>query len=185
MATTPRLKERYRSEIAAELTKQYGYKNPMQVPRVEKVTLNIGLGEARDNARAVESATADIATISGQKPVVTRAKKAIANFKIRENMPIGVAVTLRGDRMYEFLDRLLNAALPRIRDFHGVSTKAFDGRGNFSLGVREQLIFPEVDYDKVDKIRGMQINIITTAKNDEEGRRLLELMGMPFSKERG
>jgi large subunit ribosomal protein L5 len=157
----------------------------MQVPRVEKVTLNIGLGEARENARAVESATADIATISGQKPVVTKAKKAIANFKIRENMPIGVAVTLRGDRMYEFLDRLLNAALPRIRDFHGVPTKAFDGRGNFSLGVREQLIFPEIDYDKVDKIRGMQINIITTAKNDEEGRRLLELMGMPFSKERG
>jgi large subunit ribosomal protein L5 len=182
---TPRLKERYRGEIAAELTKQFGYKNPMQVPRVEKVTLNIGLGEARENARAVESATADIATISGQKPVVTKAKKAIANFKIRENMPIGVAVTLRGDRMYEFLDRLLNAALPRIRDFHGVPTKAFDGRGNFSLGVREQLIFPEIDYDKVDKIRGMQINIITTAKNDEEGRRLLELMGMPFSKERG
>jgi large subunit ribosomal protein L5 len=182
---TPRLKERYKSEIAAELTKQFGYKNPMQVPRVEKVTLNIGLGEARENARAVESATADIATISGQKPVVTKAKKAIANFKIREKMPIGVAVTLRGDRMYEFLDRLLNAALPRIRDFHGVPTKAFDGRGNFSLGVREQLIFPEIDYDKVDKIRGMQINIITTAKNDEEGRRLLELMGMPFSKERG
>ena len=182
---TPRLKERYKSEIAGELTKQFGYKNPMQVPRVEKVTLNIGLGEARENARAVESATADMATISGQKPVVTKAKKAIANFKIRENMPIGVAVTLRGDRMYEFLDRLLNATLPRIRDFHGVPTKAFDGRGNFSLGVREQLIFPEIDYDKVDKIRGMQINIITTAKNDEEGRRLLELMGMPFSKERG
>jgi large subunit ribosomal protein L5 len=156
----------------------------MQVPRVQKITLNIGLGEARENARAVESATADIATISGQKPIVTRAKKAIANFKIRENMPIGVAVTLRGDRMYEFLDRLLNATLPRIRDFHGVSTKAFDGRGNFALGVREQLIFPEIDYDKVDKIRGMQINIITSAKNDEEGRRLLELMGMPFAKER-
>jgi large subunit ribosomal protein L5 len=184
MAAEPRLKARYRSEIAPELRKQFSYKNVMQVPRVEKVTLNIGLGEARDNARAVESATADLATISGQKPVVTRAKKAIANFKIRENMPIGVAVTLRGDRMYEFLDRLLNAALPRIRDFHGVPTKAFDGRGNFSLGVREQLIFPEIDYDKVDKIRGMQINIITTAKNDEEGRRLLELMGMPFAKER-
>jgi large subunit ribosomal protein L5 len=185
MPVPPRLKERYKSEIAAEMTKQFGYKNPMQVPRVEKVTLNIGLGEARENARAVESATGDLATISGQKPVVTKAKKAIANFKIRENMPIGVAVTLRGDRMYEFLDRLLNAALPRIRDFHGVSNKAFDGRGNFSLGVREQLIFPEVDYDKVDKIRGMQINIITTAKTDEEGRRLLELMGMPFSRERG
>jgi large subunit ribosomal protein L5 len=184
MATAPRLKERYKTEIAPELMREFKYGNVMQVPRVEKVTLNIGLGEARENARAVESATADIATISGQKPVVTRAKKAIANFKIRENMPIGVAVTLRGDRMYEFLDRLLNAALPRIRDFHGVPTKAFDGRGNFSLGVREQLIFPEIDYDKVDRIRGMQVNIITTARTDEEGKRLLELMGMPFAKER-
>ena len=184
MAAEPRLKTRYKSEIAAELKKQFNYANVMEIPRVAKVTLNIGLGEARENARAVETATADLATISGQKPVVTRAKKAIANFKIRESMPIGVAVTLRGDRMYEFLDRLLNAALPRIRDFHGVPTKAFDGRGNFSLGVREQLIFPEIDYDKVDKIRGMQINIITTARNDEEGRRLLELMGMPFAKER-
>jgi large subunit ribosomal protein L5 len=180
----PRLKQRYKSEIIGELTREFKYSNVMQVPRVQKVTLNIGLGEARENARAVESATADIATISGQKPLVTRAKKAIANFKIRENMPVGVAVTLRGDRMYEFLDRLLNAALPRIRDFHGVPQKAFDGRGNFSLGVREQLIFPEIDYDKVDRIRGMQINIITTAKNDEEGRRLLELMGMPFAKDR-
>jgi large subunit ribosomal protein L5 len=184
MATAPRLKERYRSEIVPELMREFSYRNVMQVPRVEKVTLNIGLGEARENARAVETATADIATITGQKPVVTKAKRAIANFKIREGMPIGVAVTLRGDRMYEFLDRLLNAALPRIRDFHGVPTKAFDGRGNFSLGVREQLIFPEIDYDKVDRIRGMQINIITTARNDEEGRRLLEMMGMPFAKER-
>jgi large subunit ribosomal protein L5 len=180
----PRLKERYKSEIVPELMREFKYGNPMQVPRMNKVTVNIGLGEARDNARAVESATADIATITGQKPVVTRAKKAIANFKIRENMPIGVAVTLRGDRMYEFMDRLLNAALPRIRDFHGVPTKAFDGRGNFSLGVREQLIFPEIDYDKVDRIRGMQVNIITTARTDEEGKRLLELMGMPFAKER-
>ena len=180
----PRLKERYKAEIAPELMTQFKYGNVMQVPRVQKVTVNIGLGEARDNARAVESATAEVATITGQKPVVTKAKKAIANFKIRENMPIGVAVTLRGDRMYEFLDRLLNAALPRIRDFHGVPAKAFDGSGNFSLGVKEQLIFPEIDYDKVDKIRGMQINIITTARTDEEGRRLLELMGMPFSKER-
>ena len=180
----PRLKERYKAEIVPELLKEFEYGNVMRVPRVDKVTVNIGLGEARDNARAIETATADIATITGQKPVVTRAKKAIANFKIRENMPIGVAVTLRGDRMYEFLDRLLNAALPRIRDFHGVPTKAFDGRGNFSLGVREQLIFPEIEYDKVDRIRGMQINIITTAKNDEEGRRLLEMMGMPFQKER-
>ena len=180
----PRLKERYKAEIVPELLKEFEYGNVMRVPRVDKVTVNIGLGEARDNARAIETATADIATITGQKPVVTRAKKAIANFKIRENMPIGVAVTLRGDRMYEFLDRLLNAALPRIRDFHGVPTKAFDGRGNFSLGVREQLIFPEIEYDKVDRIRGMQINIVTTARTDEEGKRLLELMGMPFSKER-
>ena len=180
----PRLKERYRAEIVPEMQRQFSYRNIMQVPRVEKVTVNIGLGEARENARAVETATADIATITGQKPVVTRAKKAISNFKIRENMPVGAAVTMRGDRMYEFLDRLLNVALPRIRDFHGVSVKAFDGRGNFSLGLREQLIFPEIDYDKVDRIRGMQVNIITTARNDEEGRRLLELMGMPFSKER-
>ncbi|MDE3095105.1 MAG: 50S ribosomal protein L5 [Chloroflexota bacterium] len=180
----PRLKERYQREILPELMREFRYGNVMQVPRVEKVTLNIGLGEARENARAVDSATADLATITGQRPVVTKAKRAIANFKIRENMTIGAAVTLRGDRMYEFLDRMLNAALPRIRDFHGVSTKAFDGRGNFSLGVREQLIFPEIDYDKVDRIRGMQVNIVTTAKTDEEGRRLLELMGMPFAKER-
>ncbi|HEX5480954.1 MAG TPA: 50S ribosomal protein L5 [Dehalococcoidia bacterium] len=180
----PRLKERYRAEILPELMRQFGYANVMQAPRVEKVTVNIGLGEARENARAVESATTDIATITGQKPVVTKAKKAIANFKIREGMPVGVAVTLRGDRMYEFLDRMLNAALPRIRDFHGVPTKAFDGRGNFSLGVREQLIFPEIDYDKIDRIRGMQVNIATTARTDEEGRRLLELLGMPFQKDR-
>lgn len=180
----PRLKERYKTEIVPELMREFSYGNPMQVPHVSKITLNIGLGEAKENARAVESASADIATITGQKPVVTRSKKAIANFKIRENVPVGIAVTLRGDRMYEFLDRLLNAALPRIRDFHGVPTKAFDGRGNFSLGVREQLIFPEIDYDKVDKIRGMQVNILTSAKTDEEGRRLLELMGMPFEKER-
>jgi large subunit ribosomal protein L5 len=180
----PRLKERYKAEIVQELQKEFKYGNIMQVPRVEKVTVNIGLGEAKENARAVETATADIATITGQKPIVTRAKKAISNFKIRENMPVGAAVTLRGDRMYEFLDRLLNVALPRIRDFHGVAVKAFDGRGNFSLGLREQLIFPEIDYDKVDRIRGMQVNIITSARNDEEGRRLLELMGMPFAKER-
>jgi len=180
----PRLKERYKSEIVPELMREFGYRNVMQVPRVEKVTVNIGLGEARDNARAVESATADVATITGQRPVVTKAKRAIANFKIREGMPIGVAATLRGDRMYEFLDRMLNAALPRIRDFHGVPVKAFDGRGNFSLGMREQLIFPEIDYDKVDRIRGMQVNIVTSARNDQEGRRLLELMGMPFERER-
>jgi large subunit ribosomal protein L5 len=180
----PRLKERYQNEILPELQRQFNYGNVMQVPRVQKVTVNIGLGEAKENARAVETATADIATITGQKPVVTKAKKAIANFKIREKMPVGVAVTLRGDRMYEFLDRLLNVALPRIRDFHGVAVKAFDGRGNYSLGLREQLIFPEIEYDKVDRIRGMQVNIQTSARNDEEGRRLLELMGMPFAKER-
>ena len=156
----------------------------MQVPSVVKVTVNIGLGEAKENARAVETATVDIATVTGQKPVVTKSKKAIANFKIRENMPVGIAVTLRGDRMWEFLDRLLNVALPRIRDFHGVPVKAFDGRGNYSLGLREQLIFPEIEYDKVDRIRGLQVNIQTTAKTDEEGRRLLEMMGMPFAKER-
>ena len=180
----PRLKERYKSEIVPELMREFSYRNVMQVPRVEKVTLNIGLGEAKENARAVETATADLATISGQKAVVTKAKKAIANFKIRQNMAIGAAVTLRGDRMYEFLDRMLNSALPRIRDFRGVPMKAFDGRGNYSLGLREQLIFPEIDYDKVDRIRGLQVNIVTTARNDEEGRRLLEMMGMPFAKER-
>jgi large subunit ribosomal protein L5 len=180
----PRLKERYESQILPELRREFSYANPMQVPRVQKITVNIGLGEAKENARAVETATADIATITGQKPVVTKAKKAIANFKIRENMAVGVAVTLRGDRMYEFLDRLLNVALPRIRDFHGVPVKAFDGRGNYSLGLREQLIFPEIEYDKVDRIRGMQVNIQTTARTDEEGRRLLEMMGMPFAKER-
>jgi large subunit ribosomal protein L5 len=180
----PRLKERYQAEVMQELQRQFGYANVMQVPRVQKITVNIGLGEAKENARAVETATSDIATITGQKPVVTKAKKAIANFKIRENMAVGVAVTLRGDRMYEFLDRLLNVALPRIRDFHGVPVKAFDGRGNYSLGLREQLIFPEIEYDKVDRIRGMQVNIQTSARTDEEGRRLLEMMGMPFAKER-
>jgi len=180
----PRLKERYASEIQPELMREFNYTNVMQAPRVTKVTVNIGLGEAKENARAVETATADLATITGQKAVVTKSKRAIANFKIREGMPVGVTVTLRGDRMYEFLDRMVNAALPRIRDFHGVPMKAFDGRGNFSLGVREQLIFPEIEYDKVDRIRGMQINIVTSAKTDEEGRRLLELLGMPFSKER-
>jgi large subunit ribosomal protein L5 len=180
----PRLKERYQSEILPELRREFSYANVMQVPCVVKVTVNIGLGEAKENARAVETATADIATVTGQKPVVTKSKKAIANFKIRENMPVGIAVTLRGDRMWEFLDRLLNVALPRIRDFHGVPVKAFDGRGNYSLGLREQLIFPEIEYDKVDRIRGLQVNIQTTARTDEEGRRLLEMMGMPFAKER-
>lgn len=180
--TSPRLKERYRNEIAPALMREFNYQNVMQVPKVEKVVVNIGLGEALQNARALESASADVAAITGQKPVITRAKRSIANFKVREGNAIGVTVTVRGARMYEFLDRLLNAALPRIRDFHGVSPKAFDGRGNFSLGIREQLIFPEIDYDKVDRIRGMQVNIVTTARTDEEGRRLLELMGMPFAR---
>jgi len=180
--TSPRLKERYQNEIAPTLMREFNYQNVMQVPKVEKVVVNIGLGEALQNARALESASADVAAITGQKPVITRAKRSIANFKVREGNAIGVTVTVRGARMYEFLDRLLNAALPRIRDFHGVSPKAFDGRGNFSLGIREQLIFPEIDYDKVDRIRGMQVNIVTTARTDEEGRRLLELMGMPFAR---
>ncbi len=177
-----RLRDVYREQVAPQLTREFSYANPMEVPRLEKVVLNIGLGEARENAKALESASADLATITGQKAVITKAKKSIANFRLREGMPIGVMVTLRGTRMYEFLDRLLNAALPRIRDFRGCSTKAFDGRGNYSLGVREQLIFPEIDYDKIDRIRGMQINIITTAKSDEEGKRLLELLGMPFAR---
>jgi len=164
------------------MQREFSYVNSMQIPRLQKIVLNIGLGEARENARALDTASADIATITGQKPVITRSKKSIANFRLREGMPIGVMVTLRGRRMYEFFDRLVNAALPRIRDFRGLPTKAFDGRGNYSLGVREQLIFPEIDYDKVDRIRGMQINICTSALNDEEGRRLLELMGMPFAK---
>ncbi len=178
----PRLKQRYRDEIAPALMREFGYRNVMQAPRVAKVIVNIGLGEATQNAKALDSASEDLGTITGQKPVITRAKRSIANFKIREGNPIGAMVTVRGDRMWEFLDRLLNAALPRIRDFRGVSPKAFDGRGNFSLGVREQLIFPEIEYDKVDRVRGLQVNIITTARSDEEGARLLELLGVPFSK---
>ncbi len=161
--------------------KEFGYENVMQAPRPEKMTVNIGLGEAIADAKALDSASSDIGIISGQKPVITRAKRSIANFKLREGMPIGVMVTVRGDRMWEFLDRLLNAALPRIRDFQGVSANSFDGRGNFSLGIREQLIFPEIEYDKVDRIRGLQVNIATSARTDEEGKRLLELLGMPFA----
>jgi len=178
----PRLKERYREEIVPALVKEFGYANAMQAPRVEKVTLNIGTGEAVQNAKALDAASTDIATITGQHPVITRAKKSIANFKLREGMPIGVMVTLRGDHMWEFLDRTLNAALPRIRDFQGVSPNSFDGRGNYSLGIREQVIFPEIEYDKIAKIRGMQITICTTARSDEEGQRLLELLGMPFAR---
>lgn len=176
-----RLKELYRQEVVPALMKEFGYANVMQVPRLEKIVLNIGLGEALQNPRALDSASQDIAVITGQKPIVTRAKRSIANFKVREGNPIGVTVTVRGERMYELLDRMVNATLPRIRDFRGVSSEAFDGRGNFSLGVREQLIFPEIDYDKVDRIRGLQMTIVTTARSDEEGKRLLQLLGMPFS----
>jgi len=181
-STAPRLKQRFRDEIAPALMREFGFANIMQVPRVTKVVLNIGMGEATQNAKSLDAASEQLATITGQKPVTTRAKKSISNFKIREKNPIGLMVTLRGDRMWEFLDRLLNAALPRIRDFRGVSRNAFDGRGNFSLGVREQLIFPEIEYDKVDRVRGFQINIITNADSDEEGARLLELLGMPYSR---
>ncbi len=177
----PRLKERYREEVVPALRKEFGYDNVMKVPRPDKVSVNIGLGEAVTDAKALDSAATDVGIITGQKPVITRAKRSIANFKLREGMPIGVMVTTRGDRMWEFLDRLLNAALPRIRDFQGVSPSSFDGRGNFSLGIREQLIFPEIEYDKVDRIRGLQITIATTARTDEEGKRLLELLGMPFA----
>ena len=179
-----RLKERYESEIKPALVEEFGFGNVMQAPKVAKVIVNIGLGEALQNAKALDSAVTDVATITGQKPVITRAKKSIANFKLREKNQIGVMVTLRGERMWEFLDRLLNAALPRIRDFQGVSPNAFDGRGNYSLGLREQLIFPEIEYDQIDRVRGMQVNIITTARNDEEGRRLLALLGMPFARSR-
>lgn len=180
MATT-RLQQRYREEIVPALVKEFDYKNVMQAPSVEKVVVNVGLGEAVANAKALDSASADVAMITGQHPVITRAKKSISNFKLREGMPIGVTVTLRGSRMWEFMDRTLNAALPRIRDFQGVSPNSFDGRGNYSLGLREQVMFPEIEYDKIDKIRGLQITFCTTARTDEEGKRLLELLGMPFA----
>ncbi|BBA79047.1 50S ribosomal protein L5 [cyanobacterium endosymbiont of Rhopalodia gibberula] len=179
---TQRLKNFYQDTIVPKLKEQFGYKNLHQVPKVVKITVNRGLGEASQNAKALESSISELSTITGQKPVVTRAKKAIAGFKIREGMPVGVMVTLRSDRMYSFLDRLINLALPRIRDFRGISEKSFDGRGNYSLGIREQLIFPEIDYDTIDQIRGMDVSIITTAKTDEEGRTLLKEMGMPFRK---
>jgi large subunit ribosomal protein L5 len=182
MAMVPRLKQRFRDEIAPTLMREFSYHNIMQVPRVQKVAVNIGLGEATQNAKALDSAAQDLAIITGQKAVMTRAKRSIANFKVREGNPIGLTVTVRGNRMWEFLDRLLNAALPRIRDFRGVSRNAFDGHGNFSLGIREQLIFPEIEYDKVERVRGFQINIITSANTDEEGARLLELLGVPFSR---
>lgn len=173
-------KTKYLEQIVPKLKEQFGYTNIHQVPRVTKITLNRGLGEAATNAKALESSVAEIAKITGQKPVITRAKKAIAGFKVRQGMPVGVMVTLRGDRMYAFLDRFINLSLPRIRDFRGISPKSFDGRGNYSVGIREQLIFPEIEYDQVDQIRGMDISIITSANNDEEGRALLKAMGMPF-----
>jgi large subunit ribosomal protein L5 len=175
-----RLKEKYRNEVAPALHKEFGFGNVMQIPRVHKVVINIGMGEAIANAKAMDAAVRDLSEITGQKPVITKAKRSVAAFKLREGMPIGVMVTLRGPYMWDFLDKLINIALPRLRDFQGISPDAFDGRGNYTLGIREQLVFPEVDYDKVDKVRGMEITIVTTASNDEEGRRLLKLLGMPF-----
>jgi len=179
----PRLLERYRAGIKETLLQEFGYRNVMQVPRLEKVVLNIGLGETKTNPKAMESATRDLGLISAQKPIITRARRSIAGFKLREGEPIGTAVTLRGNRMYEFMDRLVNAALPRIRDFRGVSRRAFDGRGNYSLGIREQVIFPEIDYGQIDRIRSLQVSIITTATTDQEAMRLLDLLGMPFTRE--
>ncbi|HEY6569072.1 MAG TPA: 50S ribosomal protein L5 [Candidatus Limnocylindrales bacterium] len=175
------LRERYLTEIVPALEKQFGYENPMRVPRLEKIVLNIGLGEALANAKAVDAAVGDIQLITGQKPIVTRAKRSIAQFRVRTGNPIGVKVTLRGERMWDFLERMTRLALPRIRDFRGVPGRSFDGRGNYSLGLREQLAFPEIDYDKVDRLRGLEISIVTTAKTDEESKRLLELLGMPFA----
>ena len=177
-----RLRDTYENEIRTEMIKKFGYKNVMQVPKLEKIVINMGVGEARDNAKILESAVKDLTEISGQKPVICKAKKSVANFKLREGMPIGCKVTLRGDRMYEFADRLINLALPRVRDFRGVSADAFDGRGNYALGIKEQIIFPEIEYDKVDKVRGMDIIFVTTANTDEESRELLRLFGMPFKK---
>jgi large subunit ribosomal protein L5 len=176
----PRLKERYRKEVVPALVKEFNYPNLMAVPRLRKVVVNMGLGEAIQNAKILDSATAELGQITGQKPVITRAKKSIANFKLRKNMPIGATVTLRGDRMYEFFDRLTSVALPRVRDFRGLSTRAFDGRGNYTMGLRDQLVFPEVDYAKVDKIKGMNISIVTDARSDAEALALLRRMGMPF-----
>jgi large subunit ribosomal protein L5 len=178
---TQRLHERYKAEIVPALTKQFEYGNPMQVPRLSKIVVNIGLGEALTNAKAIDAATGDLSAITGQKPIVTKAKRSIAQFRLRAGNPVGAVVTLRGQRMWDFLDRLTSLALPRIRDFHGVPSRSFDGRGNYSLGFREQLAFPEIDYDKVDRLRGLEISIVTTAKTDEESKRLLELLGIPFA----
>ena len=177
-----RLKDIYRQEIVDAMVEKFGYSNKLQAPKIEKIVINMGVGEAKDNAKVLENAISDMQIISGQKPVVTKAKKSVAAFKLREGMPIGCKVTLRGEKMYEFLDRLVNLALPRVRDFRGVSATAFDGRGNYSLGIKEQIIFPEIEYDKIDKVRGMDVIIVTTAKTDEESRELLRQFGMPFQK---
>jgi large subunit ribosomal protein L5 len=177
-----RLKEKYLKEVVPALRKEFNYTNPMQVPTINKVVVNIGMGEAIQNNKAMDAAVSDLATITGQRPVITRARHSVAAFKLREGMQIGCMVTLRGERMYYFLDKLINVALPRLRDFQGVSPDSFDGRGNYTLGLREQLVFPEIDYDKIDKVRGMEVSIVTTARTDEEGRELLKLMGMPFKR---
>ena len=177
-----RLQEKYVKEVVPAMIEKFGYKNIMEVPKLEKIVINMGVGEAKENQKVLESAVADLTLIAGQKPVLTRAKKSVANFKIRENMPLGCKVTLRKAQMFEFADKLMSIALPRVRDFRGVNANAFDGRGNYALGVKEQLIFPEIEYDKVDKVRGMDIIFVTTAKTDEEARELLKLLGMPFSK---
>jgi large subunit ribosomal protein L5 len=177
-----RLREQYQTEIVPAMTKKFGYKNIMEVPKLEKIVVNMGVGEAKDNAKILDSAVADLQVLTGQKAIITKAKKAVANFKIREGMSIGCKVTLRGERMYDFLDRLVNLALPRVRDFRGVNANSFDGRGNYALGIKEQLIFPEIEYDKIDKVRGMDIIVVTTAKTDEEARELLRLFNMPFAK---
>ena len=178
--TMPRLLSRYRSEVVPVLEREFGYTNPLQLPSLDKIIVNIGLGEAIDNSNAIDAATDDLATITGQKPVVNRATKSIANFKLREGMPVGASVTLRSHRMWQFYDRLVNVALPRVRDFRGTSRNSFDGNGNYSLGLTEQVVFPEIDYNQIDRLRGLQVVIVTTARTDEEGRRLLELLGMPF-----
>ena len=177
-----RLKEYYSKEVAPALMKKFGYKSVMQIPKLDKIVINVGAGEARENSKAIDAISSDLAAITGQKPMVCKAKKSVANFKLREGMPIGVKVTLRGNRMYEFLDRFFNVALPRVRDFRGINPDSFDGRGNYNMGLKEQLIFPEIDYDKIDKVRGMDICFVTTATTDEEARELLKLMGAPFSK---
>ena len=182
MPEMPNLKAKYREEVAPALMQKFNYKSPMQIPRIDKVVVNVGCGEARDNAKVMEAVTRDLGVITGQKAVVTKAKKSVANFKVREGMPIGAKVTLRQDRMWEFIDRLFNVALPRVRDFRGINPNSFDGRGNYALGVKEQLIFPEIEYDKIDKVRGMDVIFVTTAKTDEEARELLRLFNMPFSK---